>query len=176
MGGKRRRQGIYIYLFIALVMFMFTFGCTESRNAAVPLERTNTVPPVEVDLKQARQFLARGDYEPSLNTYRKIFEEFRGTSAAGEALYNIGIIFAHPDNRNRDYQRALESFRRVVSEYPRNQRVIEARVLIGLLTENVKLKQAVSEGVKENSRLKQMIKESREVDQEIEEKKREEKR
>ncbi|HOC45144.1 MAG: tetratricopeptide repeat protein [Syntrophorhabdaceae bacterium] len=176
MGGKRRRQGIYIYLFVALMMFAVVFGCTEGRNATVPSEGTNNVTPVAVELKEARQLLARGDYESSLKTYRKIFEDYRGTPTAGEALYNIGIVFADPENRNKDHHRSVESFRRLVKEYPRNPRAVEAGIWIGILTENAKLKQTASEAVKESSRLKQIMKESREVDKEIEEKKREENR
>ena len=176
MGGKRRRQRIHVYLFIALIMFLAAFGCSAGRDAAVPPEATNSVRLVKDDLEQARQFLARGDYESSLNAYKKVFEEYKGSSAAGEALFNIGLIFTHPENRNRDNQRAVESFRRVIREYPLSPRVVETGIWIGILNENMRLKQTASEAVKESARLKEIIKRSQEVDVEIEEKKRDEKR
>jgi outer membrane protein assembly factor BamD (BamD/ComL family) len=75
-----------------------------------------------------------------------------------EALFNIGLIYAHSGNPKKDYRKALDSFRKVIADYPKSPFVEQAKIWVGIL--------------QENERLNQVIENSREVDMEIEERKR----
>ena len=55
------------------------------------------------------------------------------------ALYNIGVILAHPSNPKRDPAKALYSFRTVVSDYPRSTYVEQSKTWIQVLDQQQKI-------------------------------------
>ncbi|OPY81782.1 MAG: hypothetical protein A4E65_01053 [Syntrophorhabdus sp. PtaU1.Bin153] len=124
-------------------------------------------------LVRGRRLFAQGDYDGSLYEMQKILFLSNGKSPADEALFTIGLIYAHPDNPKRDPGKAIASFKRVIKEYPQNSFTSQARMWVDVIQENEKAKRACVEAVQENGRLKQMIEQSKKVDIEIEEKKRE---
>ena len=58
----------------------------------------------------------QGNFEASLSKYKQIIEKY--PTAADRVLFEMGIIYAHPRNENKDYQKSLECFRKIVEEYP----------------------------------------------------------
>ena len=192
MGRKRTRQRNHVYLCIAVVMCFAVIGCAaEGDIIEPPKESVPASPDVHRDLADARRdfaaarrrdladarrLLAAGDYQSALRINETVLKTSAGKPPADEALFNIGIIFAHPGNRSRDYQRSIVSFRRLVKEYPRSPLADQASIWAGVLEDNIKLRRALSEAQQENTRLKQIIEKSKAVDVEIEEKKREETR
>jgi hypothetical protein len=83
-----------------------------------------------------------------------------------EALYNIGLIHAHPGNTKKDYGKSLTFFRRLIKEYPQSSCFEQAKIWAGILQDNEKLSRSIEE-------LSQVLEKSKQVDIEIEEKKRE---
>ncbi|MBP1700356.1 MAG: hypothetical protein H6Q41_5544, partial [Deltaproteobacteria bacterium] len=70
----------------------------------------------------------------------------------------IGLIYAHSGNPKKDFRKALDSFRKMMTDYPKSPLFEQARIWAGVL--------------QENERLSQVIEKSRQVDMEIEERKR----
>jgi outer membrane protein assembly factor BamD (BamD/ComL family) len=66
--------------------------------------------------KEANDFFNQGSYQASLNKYEQIIENH--PAAGDRALFEMGIIYAHPQNGQKDYQKALECFQRLVKDYP----------------------------------------------------------
>ena len=66
----------------------------------------------------------------------------------------------------RDYQKSLDHFKRLVKVFPQSPFAGQAKIWIGLLQENERLKREIEE-------LNKTIKKSKQVDIEIDEKKRE---
>ena len=58
----------------------------------------------------------QGNFEASLSKYKQIIEKY--PTAADRVLFEMGIIYAHPRNENKDYQKSLECFRKIVEEFP----------------------------------------------------------
>jgi len=58
----------------------------------------------------------QGNFEASLSKYKQIIEKH--PAAADRVLFEMGIIYAHPRNENKDYQKSLECFQKIVEEYP----------------------------------------------------------
>jgi hypothetical protein len=106
---------------------------------------------------------------------------------ADTALYNIGLISAHPSNPKKDYPRALHSFATLIRLYPssalaepstlwiaaleEHQRISEERQKLGeekrmLARERESLSQ-------ERERLKFIAEKTRQIDLEIEKRRRE---
>jgi hypothetical protein len=65
-----------------------------------------------------------------------------GTKGAEDlALYNIGVILAHPANPKRDQTKAINSFKVLVAEYPRSVYAEPSKVWIDVLEQQRKLKE-----------------------------------
>lgn len=105
MGRKRIRQGKHLYIFIACVILAGICGCTGLQGALA-----------RPDYWQADHYRAGGDYQAALNQYREIIDLY--PKAADEAFFGMGCLYAHPKNPQRDYQKSLEAFRRVVNDFP----------------------------------------------------------
>lgn len=58
----------------------------------------------------------QGNFEASLSKYKQIIEKY--PTVADRVLFEMGIIYAHPKNEKKDYQKSLECFRKIVEEYP----------------------------------------------------------
>jgi len=122
MGRKRIRQGKHLHLFIACVILAGIWGCTGLQGALA-----------RPDYWQADHHLAGGDYQAALKQYQEITELY--PQAADEALFGMGCLYAHPRNPQRDYQKALDAFRRVVNDYPRSKYQEPAEALLSVVGE-----------------------------------------
>ncbi len=87
--------------------------------------------------KEANDFFHRGDYGSALRKYEEIGAAYPGMR--DRALFEIGIIHAHPHNDQRDYRQALESFQRIVEGYPDSAYRRDSEMMIFQIT-NVLLK------------------------------------
>jgi tetratricopeptide (TPR) repeat protein len=84
-------------------------GCghlNEARQARAPFEEANAL-------------FTQGNYQASLDRYRQISEQFPTTG--DRVLFEMGIVYSYPKNEQKDYQKALESFRTLVRDYPASQ-------------------------------------------------------
>ncbi len=177
MGTERTGRGNHVSLCIAFVMYLAAFGCAVPEKAAEGPDRApQGVSDARRDLDEARRLLDRGNYQLSLMVSERVLTGPAGLAHGDEALFIMGLVFAHPGNQNRDYQRSVAFFKRLVREFPYSPLKEQARTWTEVLEENMKLKRASSEALQEIARLKQIIEQSKKVDIEIEEKKREEKR
>lgn len=65
---------------------------------------------------EANELFSRGEYAASLGKYQQIIEQ---SPAQGDrVLFEMGIIHAYPGNGQKDYQSALECFRKIIRDYP----------------------------------------------------------
>ena len=55
------------------------------------------------------------------------------------ALYNIGVILAHPSNPRRDHLKAAQSFQTLVNEHPRSAYAGQAKAWIQVLEQQQRL-------------------------------------
>lgn len=85
----------------------------------------------------ANDFFAQGNYEASLGKYEKLIEKEPET--ADRVLFEMGIIYAHPANKWKSYQKALECFRNIISDYPDSEYRRDSQMMI-LQIQNVIIK------------------------------------
>jgi tetratricopeptide (TPR) repeat protein len=114
----------------------------------------------------SQKLLAEGNYEGALKENQRILSLSGQNPPGDEALFNVGLIHAHPGNTKKDYGKSLTFFRRLIKEYPQSAWVEQAKIWAGILQDNEKLSRS-------NEELSQVIEKSKQVDIEIEEKKRE---
>jgi outer membrane protein assembly factor BamD (BamD/ComL family) len=114
----------------------------------------------------AQKLLDQGDYEGALRENEKVLSLYDNIPPGDEALFNLGLIYAHYGYPKRDYKKSLDLFKRLVKMFPQSPLAGQAKLWIGILQENERLNREIEE-------LKKTIKKSKQVDIEIEEKKKE---
>lgn len=98
------------------------------------------------------------DFEAALKQNQAALIEANG--AEDLALYNIGVILAHPSNPKRDQTKAINSFKVLVTDYPRSIYAEPSKVWIDVLEQQRKLKderQKLAEEKRGLTREKEML-------------------
>jgi tetratricopeptide (TPR) repeat protein len=65
---------------------------------------------------EANDLYHQGSYAASLDKYSEIIDKYPAT--ADRALFEMGIIYAHPKNEQKDYQKSLECFQKLIKDSP----------------------------------------------------------
>jgi len=65
---------------------------------------------------EANELFYQGRYSASLDKYSEIPQKY--PAEADRALFEMGIIHAHPKNEQKDYPKSLECFQKLIREYP----------------------------------------------------------
>ncbi|MEJ2270841.1 MAG: hypothetical protein P8Y04_13880 [Desulfobulbaceae bacterium] len=68
-------------------------------------------------------------------------EESGKKKPADEALYNLGLIYAHVDNPAKDYQKSQTYFNVLTEQFPDSDLAEEARIWLGLFETIEKIQQ-----------------------------------
>ncbi len=108
MVKSRRRLGERVCCFLVCIIMTPLLMCAcshfkEGFQAGSPF-------------KEANDFFSAGNYEASLSRYERILE--KDPTAGDRVLFEMGIIYAYPENQYKDYQKALECFQKLVQNYP----------------------------------------------------------
>jgi tetratricopeptide (TPR) repeat protein len=118
------------------------------------------------DFSEGREFQARnqrllamGDYERCINENQRVLSLSHPRFPKDQALFNLGLVYAHSENPKKDFGKSLDFFKRLINEYPRSSLFEQAKIWVAILQEHEELNRVIQ-------KLKQ-------VDIEIEEKKRE---
>jgi len=74
---------------------------------------------VKTTFAEANDLFFQGSYTASLNKYSEIIDKYPAT--ADRALFEMGIIYAHPKNEQKDYQKSLECFQKLIKDYPESE-------------------------------------------------------
>jgi outer membrane protein assembly factor BamD (BamD/ComL family) len=130
MGRKQSGTGKYIYLCITCLISVGLLSCVFEKE----LKKE------DLDLKQAseqlnfaKRMLEQGNYEGSMEENSKALETFPNMPIADEALFNMGLIYAHYKNPKKDYKKSRFFFEKLLKEYPISPLVEQSRIWIGLL-------------------------------------------
>jgi tetratricopeptide (TPR) repeat protein len=66
--------------------------------------------------KEANDFFSQGNYKASLSKYEQMIEKY--PAVGDRVLFEMGIIYAYPRNDQKDYQKSLECFQKLLKDYP----------------------------------------------------------
>jgi tetratricopeptide (TPR) repeat protein len=176
MGRKQTGIGKCLHFCIAVLTCLSLSSCAsldDSLDRSVILKKLRPQDEPRQYLLQAQDLLAKGDYEAALEENQKVLSLAANAPPGDEALYNIGLIYAHPGNPKRDYVKSIVALKRLGKEYPQSPWTEQGKIWAQVLQENENSKRVAVTVAQENDKLKRIIEESRKVDIEIEEKKRE---
>jgi len=131
--GKRQRGiGEYLRLFFVCIMLTPILICGCSHNDEGHQGRSLS--------QEANDFFNQGNYEASLSKYGQIIEKH--PAAADRVLFEMGIIYAYPRNEQKNYQKSLECFQKLVRDYPDSEYRRDSQMMIFQL-HNVILKDKI---------------------------------
>jgi tetratricopeptide (TPR) repeat protein len=69
--------------------------------------------------QEANEFFSQGNYEASLTKYQQIMEKH--PTAGDRVLFEMGIVYSYPRNEQKDYEKALGCFQKLIKDYPESQ-------------------------------------------------------
>ena len=87
---------------------------------------------VSEQIHAVRQLVAAGDFEASLAKSEELLRRYR-KSYGDQALFQIGLIYAHPKNPHGDLQKALGNFQTLQNEFPASALSPEAGIWVSVL-------------------------------------------
>lgn len=151
MGREQTRAGKHFYFCIAGLISLSLSGCATLKEIRARGEAREA-------LIRGQNLLAQGDYDGSLKENQKALTVSADRAPGDEAVFNMGLIYAHSGNPKKDYRKALGFFRRLIKDYSQSPLLEQAKIWVGVL--------------QVNERLSEVIEKSKQVDIEIEEKKR----
>ena len=108
VGKKQSRMGKHLYLFIVCLMMapMLMCGCSHFSEGFE----------AKATFIEANDFFSQGNYQASLDKYQQILEKY--PTSGDRVLFEMGIIYAYPGNEQKDYQKALECFQKLIRDCP----------------------------------------------------------
>lgn len=150
MGRERTGARQFVYVYIACLIFSLAACCAwdkEKKNNDIQKEKTQFELSSE-HLLRAKKLLTQGDYEETIKESMKTLSLSGRNSPGDEALFTVGLVYAHYKNPKKNFDEAIVFFERIVREYPQSPLLEQSRIWIGIL---------------------KLIRQSKEVDIEIEE-------
>ncbi|MCF8024473.1 MAG: hypothetical protein K9K82_03175 [Desulfobacteraceae bacterium] len=162
MGKKPKADRVHLFLYCAgmLAIVVSGYGCGVTANIQKSVQARK-------QLDQAGKLFAEGNYQGALSGYEKTAALFPETPPGDRAVFSMGIILAHPDNPRRNYQKALDCFHKVTSDFPGSPLRNKAKAWTATINELVGYKAKVND-------LENQLKELKEIDISTEKKKRQE--
>ena len=107
MGKKQSRISDHLYFFFVWIIItpILLGGCSHFQTQAT--------------FKEANDFFIQGSYKASLGKYEQILEKY--PQAGDRVLFAMGIIYAYPRNEEKDYQKSLECFQKLIKDFPESE-------------------------------------------------------
>lgn len=106
MDTRQHRTGRPLCLLIACIITtpILIFGCSHVNEE------------LQAGFREANDLLSQGSYLAALGRYEKIIEKY--PLAGDRVLFEMGIVHASPGNEQRDYEKSLECFQKLLRGYP----------------------------------------------------------
>ncbi len=163
MDRKQSRKGVQFSFCIAgLIFFLSLASCAppkETVKTEIVTKEVVKTETVEKEICSHRDFLRTlnnaGDFEKALKRNQEILSANPKTPPGDEALFNIGLIYAHSENPQKNYRKSMEYFHRLLKEFPRSPFIEEAKMWVGVLHD---IEKAMKVDIEIDERKKQLSK------------------
>jgi tetratricopeptide (TPR) repeat protein len=125
MGKKQSRRGEHLYFLFGCIIITSILICGCSHFYQGYLARPA--------FEEANDFFSQGSYEASLSKYEQIIVKY--PAAGDRVLFAMGVIYAYPRNEQKDYQKSLECFQKLINDYPGSGYRQDSEVMISLIND-----------------------------------------
>lgn len=111
MDNEPKRPGTPRTLFVACLIIAVSLlgGCSHFYQGLL----------AGPTFEEANEFFRQGSYQASLGKYEQILAEY--PTAGDRVLFEMGILYAYPSNEQKDYQKALDCFEKLLKDYPESK-------------------------------------------------------
>jgi TolA-binding protein len=82
---------------------------------------------------RGQELLTQGAYEESLRENQEVYSMVGESTPGDEALFTMGLIYTHYNNPEKDYNKAISFFNKLIEDYPQSPLVEQARIWVGTL-------------------------------------------
>lgn len=123
--GEQGRKGDHLFFVVICIMMtsILLTGCSGFQAKST--------------LEVADVLYSQGSYAASLNKYEEVLEKY--PAMGDRALFEMGVIYAYPKNEQKDYQKALGCFQKLLENYPGSKYKQDSEMMIFYIT-NVAVK------------------------------------
>jgi TPR repeat protein len=94
-----------------------------------------------VPVSEPRKVVEDQNFEKAAQKNLQILEKADNKKPADEALYNLGLIYAHIDNPAKDYKKSQIYFHELTQQFPDSEWAEEGRIWLGLFETIEKIQQ-----------------------------------
>jgi len=161
MGRERIRARKYVYFCVASLIFVFLWSCSIIREHREKKE-------LREYLLHGQKMLTQRKYDAALEAYQKVLSLSSRKPPEDEALFNMGLAYAHFGNPRKDYKKSIDFFLRVLNDYPESRLALHARIWVGVLlesTESIKRIDRLKDATRNLAKATQTLKESEKAKQ-----------
>ena len=175
MGRKQSRHWQYLYLCIISLIGIFLCGCARQhvipKKAVYVPPQPQTIEKCKEDnelLQRSEELLTQGNYSGALAANQKILSSPDDELPKDEAIYNIGVIYAHYKNPDRNYKKAVRAFKKLMNKYPASTLMEQTKVWVETL-QKIENLESTNESLELNVEcLEEIIENLKKVDTDIE--------
>ncbi len=131
MGRKQIGKRQCFYVFIACLTVAICTGCATFSGIKTKMAAQD-------HLKQGQLLFEQGAFRDAVEEHQRVLALIHGSDPADRALFNLGLIYAHQDNPDRNYVTSAALFKRILDEYPDSPLYNQAHIWYYLLNANMK--------------------------------------
>ena len=140
MGRKQTRRGKHVHLCLAGLMFLISSGCGVPEKMRIGIHPQSEA---QQRLLRAKELISQKDFEGALRENQEILSLATRQPPEDEAIFNMGMIYVHTENLQRDPAKSLFFFDKVAEDYPKSPWAFQARAWMGMLQENGRQNQRI---------------------------------
>ena len=131
MGTEQMRGWKCAYFCIASLISLTLLNCAGMKEGSLRKE-------AQEHLLRGQKILAEKNYDLALKEFQKVLSLPSQKYQEEEALFNMGLVYAHFGNRKKDYKKSLDLFLKILNDYPEGPLTGQAKIWVGVLVENLK--------------------------------------
>ena len=131
----------YISLFETIAAKEKTAADAEEKQKSPQIQQPVDKEKSLVSKTAPRKIVENQNFAEATQNNLRILEETRKKKPADEALYNLGLIYAHADNPAKDYKKSQAYFQALSKQFPDSELAEEARIWLGLFDTIEKMQQ-----------------------------------
>ena len=146
--GKKPAGGGQHLLFYLTGLIIILFGFAACTGMTDSIHRTPKRAPHlketqgELDLAIAKKLMAGGYFKASLEKNLEVLIGYPD-SLGDQALFQTGLIYAHPQNPDASFRKSEDYFKRLIAEFPESTLKAEAEIWVSVLGETSKNAQEI---------------------------------